>query len=216
MTLTVPDIWSALPTLASLAPIATMLSLFDTLLNGEVMRLFFMHKIQLQGFVYTGIMMAMIMSFVGSAYVVTKTVEACINWTNAAIAEYAATYRGGSEAWGNNLGIFELVAILMYEGWALTLTLFSLWYSFSLWGMMEKREVEVRTEGRGGAPVDVIDAMKFFTLCMIVGITSLIGAFSLGDVAKNLVTWYDEWANDTKTETDGDSYDGVDPDGTAA
>jgi hypothetical protein len=98
-----------------------------------------MHKIQLQGFVYTGIMMALIMSFVSSAYVITKTVEAVINWTSASIAEYAATYRGGSTAWGNNLGLFELLAMLSYEGWAFTLTLFSLWYSFALWGMIEKR-----------------------------------------------------------------------------
>jgi hypothetical protein len=51
---------------------------------------------------------------------------------------------------------------------------------------------------------------------MIVGLTSIIGAFSLGDVAKNLVTWFDEYSNDTKTETDGDSNGEQDPDGTAA
>jgi len=211
MTIAVPDIWGALPTLATLAPLATLFGLFDSLLHGEVLRLFFMHKIQTQGIAYTGIVMALIMSFVSSAYVITKSIAATLSGFS-----YAATYRGGSLDWGNNKGIFEIVSVLMYHGWALTLTTFSLWYSFTLWATIEKREVDVRTEGKGGAIIDTVDAMKFFTLCMIVGITGLIGAFSLGDVATNFITWFDHWGLLTKIETDGDSYDGIDTDGTAA
>jgi len=81
----------------------------------------------------------------------------------------------------------------MYHGWALALTTFSLWYSFTLWATIEKREVDVRTEGRGGMVIDPIDAMKFFTLCMIVGVTGLIGAFSLGEVAFYFVSWFEIW-----------------------
>lgn len=97
-------------------------------------------------------MMALTMSFVSSAYVITKSIAATLSGFS-----YAATYRGGSELWGNNKGIFEIVSVLMYHGWALTLTTFSLWYSFALWATIEKREVDVRTEGTGGSVIDTVD-----------------------------------------------------------
>jgi len=105
----------------------------------------------------------------------------------------------------------------MFEGWAFFLTMWGLWFAFDLWGLVEKREKGYKEEGRGGEVVDIIQAMKMFVLCWIVGITSVIGAFSLGDVADNLVTWYDNYANDTKIAEQDTALDGVaDADGTAA
>ena len=62
--------------------------------------------------------MVFTMCMVSSAYVSVKTVEAAINWTNVAIKEYAHTYRGGSARWGNNLGLYELIGILLFQGWS--------------------------------------------------------------------------------------------------
>jgi len=78
MTIAVPDIWGALPTLATLAPLASLFGLFETLVHGEVLRLFFMHKIQIQGIAYTGIVMALTMSFVSSAYVISRFIDATL------------------------------------------------------------------------------------------------------------------------------------------
>jgi len=71
----------------------------------------------------------------------------------------------------------------MFEGWAFFLSMFSLWFAFDLWKQVEEREIGYKTEGRGGEVVDIIQAMKMYTLCIVVGLTALIGAFSMGDSA---------------------------------
>jgi len=161
--------------------------------------------------------MALTMCFVSAAYVVSKTVDAAINFTSASIVEYAHKYRGGSATWGNNLGVFELVGIILFSGWSLVLTLVSLYGAGQLWEMVEMRKVGAETEGKFGEVFDIVQAMKFFTLCMIVGTTTIVGGFSLGDTANELITWFDEYADDTKKEgTDKKTPSEVDPDGTAA
>ena len=84
-----------------------------------------------------------------------------------------------------------MVGILAVQWWAFVLTVWSLWFAFDLWAQVEKREKGVKEEGYGGEVVDVIEAMKMFTLCIVVGLTAIIGAFSLGDVTDNLLTWFD-------------------------
>lgn len=157
------------------------------------------------------------MCLVSAAYVATKTVEAAINWTNAAIVEYAHKYRGGSTAWGNNLGIFELVGILLFSGWSLALTILAIMGADQLWSMVEAREKGAKTEGKFGEAFDIVQAIKFFTLCIIVGTTTVIGAYSLGDTANELITWFDQYADDTKSEGDEKKDPSkVDPNGTSA
>ena len=157
--------------------------------------------------------MAMMMAFVSSAYVITKTIDAVIKWSLGAY-EYAFSYRGGSE-FGNYMALYELIAIIVSEGWALALTLMSLMWSFDLWALMEKREFQVKTEGSGGVPIDHIDAIKFFTLSMIVGFSSLVGGFSLGDSAYRLLFFFDVEGTFTKNEIDTNSDGTIDEDGTA-
>jgi len=134
------------------------------------------------------------MGFVGAAWVIYSTVQAVVSTS----IGFAFEYRDGS-TFGNNLAIFELVGILAVEWWAFSLTVWSLWFAFDLWAQVEKREKGVKEEGYGGEVVDVIEAMKMFTLCIVVGLTAIIGAFSLGDVADHLLTWFDKYANDTHT-----------------
>ena len=42
--------------------------------------------------------------------------------------------------------------------------------------------------------------MKLFTLCMIVGGMSIVGGFSLGDTADELIGWFDEYDDHTDNE----------------
>lgn len=51
---------------------------------------------------------------------------------------------------------------------------------------------------------------------MIVGFGALVGGFSLGDVANELITWFDQYADDTDTEGTDKTNGNVDPDGTSA
>lgn len=193
----VPNIWGQLPTFNTLVPALDLFNFGHSLVHGNVIYLFMTGKIADYGIVYTAVLITLIMSFTSAAYVVTKTIDAAINYTLAGIVEYAYIYRGGSVAWGDNLGLFELVAIIFFEAWSLALTIISLYYAFMLWDMVDKRLVDVKTEGTGGIPVDFMAAMKFLVVCFIIGITQMIAAFSLGDVASLLITWFDQYADNT-------------------
>lgn len=85
----------------------------------------------------------------------------------------------------------------MHEFWAFSLTIWALWFAFDLWAQVEKREKGYKEEGSGGEVIDIIEAMKLFTLTCIVSLTTLVGAFSLGDLTAKLVTWYDEYTDNT-------------------
>lgn len=146
--------------------------------------------------------MALTMCFVSAAYVIVKTVDAGINWTHASIVEYAHVYRNGANAWAWNLGLYELLGIFLFSLWSLVLTMVSLYGAGHVWTMVEERKIGAETEGTFGEVFDIVQAMKFFTLCMIVGTTTLIGAFSLGDTANELITWFDAYADDTTQEGD--------------
>lgn len=50
--------------------------------------------------------------------------------------------------------------------------------------------------------MDQLDAMRLVMLCFIGGLTALIGGYSLGESAGELITWFDAYADDTKTEGD--------------
>lgn len=63
--------------------------------------------------------------------------------------------------------------------------------------------------------LDPLTAGKFFTIEVLAGFMSMVAGFALGDVADNLLTWFDNYATKTATEgTDKKSLD-RDPSGTA-
>ena len=148
----------------------------------------------------TGALMAMIASFVAAAYVAKMSVEAVIAHTVAFQQTYAAIYRNGSVTWGYNHGIFELVALLSFELWALVLTILGIVAAVEVWNMVEAREQGVKEEGVGGTPWDAREAFKFFTMEMIIGLGAVIGGYCLGDVADKLITWFDEYSDNTDDE----------------
>jgi len=59
--------------------------------------------------------------------------------------------------------------------------------------MVETREKESKTQGKYGEPFDAFQAMKYFALTLVVGMGTVIGAFSLGDTAVKILSWYDEY-----------------------
>lgn len=192
------SLWTALPSLEMIADFSGMKNLMHSVLQGEVMSLFFGNQMAVQGWVYTGVLMSLVMSFISAAYVVVKTVDAGVSYTAPFIEGYAYTYRGGSVSWGDNLGLFELIALLLFSLWSLVMTIVALFGADSVWEQLEARVVGVKTEGQGGVALDDWVAIKIFTLTILVGITSLIGGCGLGDVADKLITWFDNYADDTK------------------
>jgi hypothetical protein len=105
--------------------------------------------------VYTGILIALVMNFVSAAYVITKTIDAGAAFGNAIIEGYAATYRDSTDSlWAYSVGAFDLVAILMYSMWSLMMTMIGLWTASDLWTKMDARVIGVKTEGQGGVALD--------------------------------------------------------------
>ena len=62
---------------------------------------------------------------------------------------------------------------------------------------MLERENGVKLEGNGGVVIDDAQAARLFVLCMIVGSMSIVGGFSLGDTADELIGWWDHYADET-------------------
>lgn len=140
-----------------------------------------------QGWVYTGILLALTMNFYSASRVVTKAIDAGVSFLAPFNEGYAAEYRDRLNSWVDNLGLFELIALACYFMWSLAMTLVGLYTASDLWTKMEARVVGVKTEGQGGVALDDVQAVKIFTLCMMMGVMSIVGGFSLGDVASKLI-----------------------------
>lgn len=112
----------------------------------------------------------------------------------------AKNYRNGDTSLSDNLWIFELIALAAYEVWAVLLTVMALVAASEVWTMVEERERGVAEDGAGGSPFDALEAMKFFTLEMIIGIGAIIGGYSLGDAADRLITLFNALDDHTYVE----------------
>lgn len=90
-----------------------------------------------------------------------------------------------------------------------------MWLNGKAWNLMEEREAGVLVGGKGGIVLDPVTGAKIFTLQMIAGFMSIIGGFALGDTADNLLTWWDSYEDNTKTEGRDKETNKLDADGTA-
>lgn len=157
------------------------------------------------------------MCFVSAAYVVVHAVDAGVSYTLPFIEGYAAKYRSGYSTWGDSMGVFELVALILYMAWSMLMTVLALVEGANIWQTLEARERGVKEDGAGGVALDDLQALKLVVLCIIMGVMSIVGGFSLGDVADELITWFDHYAENGRTKQEYTNPDGQqDPDGTAA
>ena len=85
--------------------------------------------------------------------------------------------------------------------WSLTVTVLGILAAAYLWSLMDMRLAEAAQDSIGiETPLTWDKAIKAFTLCMIAGLGVIISGFSLGDVADELVQWFNEYDNDTSQE----------------
>ena len=208
------SLFDTIKSMHTLADFNGGLTIAMSFVHGTVFSLLFSNQLAVTAWVYTGILMSLIMTFISAAYVVTKTVDAGVKYTGAFISAYAATYLNGVNAWGDNLGLFELIALLMFCMWSMMMSFAGLYTSYDLWGKMDARTIGVKNEGSGGVALDDVQAVKIFTLCMIMGVMSIVGGFSLGDVADKLITWFDQYATKTGEQANVDGT--LDPKGQSA
>lgn len=156
--------------------------------------------------------MTIILTFVSSAYVAVKTVDAGVSSTIGFYSNHA-----GSSELADYLLAFELVVILTWLLFALVENIVVLVYGSELWNKLDARLADAAEASLGlENALTWGKAIKISTLCFIVSLGNLITGYALGDVADNIIEWFANYENDKETQegTQKTNSNNVDPDGT--
>merc|ERR1719440_247663 len=125
---------------------------------------------------YAGDLIALVASQLAAAYAGVKSIEAAVHFDKG----FYYTYAGASQT-GDYLGLWELLAVILFLTWSLAISIVGYVEGALLWQRYEAMEA---------------------------------AGLTVGDSAEKLLGFFDDYADDTKTEaSDKDSK--FDPDGTA-
>merc|ERR1712046_536878 len=151
---------------------------------------------------YAGDLIALVSSQLAAAYAGVKSIEASVHF----LTGFYYTYSGASDT-GDLLGLWELLAVVLFLTWSLGISIVGYVEGALLWERYEAMEA-------AGQTVTVVQGYKYLALGCVIGIGAWISGLSLGDSAKELLGFFDNYASKTKTEAT-DSDGDADPDGTA-
>lgn len=56
----------------------------------------------------------------------------------------------------DNIGIYEVVALVMFQLWSMAMIVWTFMGASELWTMVETREKESKTQGKYGEPFDAL------------------------------------------------------------
>lgn len=188
-----PDLFTAMPYLGHMAG----WDIFNRIKNyfyNTVLRIFvgsngFM--LQPQGYVYTGDVIGLCMAMASAAWVAWKAVDQSVNSIGTTKLGFAATYRYPGVVNWDLIGLFENLTVVAFMLWAWVLIILSFVFYSILWETIEAREHGVVTDGSGGVALDEFQSLKLFVLCILVGMMSIVGAYSIGETADELIAWFD-------------------------
>lgn len=153
----------------------------------------------------------LVMIYVASANMVVSVVDTAVSSVNAFYANYA-----GASVLGNRLALVELFFAIAFMFWALVQTTYGTYYATTVWDKLEARMAEAKAGSVGLEEALTWDkALKAFTLCFIVGFILILASYSMTGFLDEVLTWYDEYKNDTKTEGTDKTTGNVDLDGTS-
>lgn len=198
-------------TLDSYMDFTSILTFGHTLIQGKVLSTIFMTPWAPLYVVYFASAMELAMVFTGAAYVVVHAVEAGVDFARGLYYNYAKW-----SAIADQIAVFELVVCFLFLFWSLLCVILSLVAAGEIWTALNARATGVM-EYKMGVPLQWDKAIKAVTLCLLAGMTVLISAYSLGEVAEELISyfaWYDDdeqKEGDEKTDASKD-----DPAGTSA
>lgn len=152
---------------------------------------------------YAGDLIALVASQLAAAYAGVKSIEASVHF----LTGFYYTYSGASNT-GDLLGLWELLAVVLFLTWSLAISVVGYVEGALLWERYEAMEA-------AGTTVTIVQGYKYLALGCVIGIGAWISGLSLGDSAAELLGFFDNYASKTKTEAqDKDSGD-FDADGTA-
>lgn len=161
---------------------------------------------------YIGDIGILIINLVSAAWVVVKTVEQAISFTEGFYYMY-----GNGSAFGNLMGGVELAFIILYLMTSLAITVMAIVGAMFMWEMISGREYAALNEGKFGHAFSWPDIIKYGALGMILAFGTWTTAWAIGQTVDNTVGWFDDWMDATTSKTEGtDKRNGrVDPAGTS-
>merc|ERR1719362_2121137 len=151
---------------------------------------------------YAGDLIALVASQLAAAYAGVKSIEAAVSFTNG----FYYTYAGYSTT-GNLLGLWELLAVVLFLTWSLGISVAGYIEGALLWQRYEAMETVGKT-------VTIVEGYKYLALGCVIGVGAWISGLALGDSAEKLLGFfdnYDDYTNDEATDSSGNR----DADGTA-
>merc|ERR1719240_1341252 len=152
---------------------------------------------------YAGDLIALIASQLAAAYAGVKSIEAAVHFDKG----FYYTYSGYSST-GNLLGLWELLAVVLFLTWSLAISVVGYVEGALLWERYEAMEAQ-------GTTVTIVQGYKYLALGCVIGIGAWISGLSLGDSAQELLGFFDNYADKTKTEAQDKTNNEYDADGTA-
>ena len=108
---------------------------------------------------------------------------------------------------GDYLGLWELLAVILFLTWSLSISIVGYVEGALLWDRYETMEA-------AGTTVTMVEGYKYLALGCVIGIGAWISGLSLGDSAGKLLGFFDNYSSHTKTEA-SDEDGKFDVDGTA-
>merc|ERR1712178_531328 len=152
---------------------------------------------------YAGDLIALVSSQLAAAYAGVKSIEASVHF----LTGFYFTYSGASNT-GDLLGLWELLAVVLFLTWSLAISVVGYVEGALLWERYEAMEAQ-------GTTVTIVQGYKYLALGCVIGIGAWISGLSLGDSAQELLGFFDNYANKAKSEAREKGTNDVDPDGTA-
>merc|ERR1719502_2153385 len=151
---------------------------------------------------YAGDLIALVASQLAAAYAGVKSIEAAVHFNQG----FYYVYSGASQM-GDYLGLWELLAVILFLTWSLSISIVGYVEGALLWQRYESMEA-------AGLTVTVVEGYKYLALGCVIGMGAWISGLALGDSANKLLGFFDEYEDKTKTEAQDDDGNS-DPDGTA-
>lgn len=138
--------------------------------------------------------MALIIELCSASYIIYKSVQAAISFTQG----FAFNYRGGSIL-GNQIALYELAYLTLYLSTALGLILAAFNGATQMWELVQKRELGA-AEGFLGRAVSWGQFIRFGAMGFALVVVTYYGAYSIGETVDNLIGWNDDWDDKENSE----------------
>jgi len=152
---------------------------------------------------YAGDLIALVSSQLAAAYAGVKSIEASVHF----LTGFYYQYSGASDT-GDLLGLWELLAVVLFLTWALAISVVGYIEGALLWERYETMEA-------AGTTVTIVQGYKYLALGCVIGIGAWISGLSLGDSAQELLGFFDNYSSKTRNEAREKGTFDYDPDGTA-